>query len=63
MERRTGENMRKVKYTEPSDYIPESIRKELKLGEYAVEETGEEIRSEKESHGECGPADEDPFAS
>ena len=25
----------KVKYTEPTDYIPKSIRKELGLGEYA----------------------------
>lgn len=25
----------KAKYTEPTDYIPEDIRKKLKIGEYA----------------------------
>ena len=29
--------MKKNKYTEPTDYIPKNIRKELKLGEYAEE--------------------------
>lgn len=37
-----------AKYTEPDDYIPEEIRKKLKLGEYAEEEdnqkTNENIR-------------------
>ena len=28
-----------MKYTEPSNYIPKSIRKELKLGEFAEDET------------------------
>lgn len=26
---------KKIKYSEPKDYIPKSIRKELKIGEYA----------------------------
>ena len=37
--------MKKTKYAEPTDYIPKSIRKELKLGEYAEEET--ESKKEK----------------
>ena len=28
---------RKFEYKEPSDYFPESVRKKLKLGEYAEE--------------------------
>jgi len=36
--------MAKAKYTEPSDYIPKDIRKELKLGEFAEEEQEEEKR-------------------
>ena len=31
-------NKNNVKYTEPADYIPKSVRKELKLGEFAEEE-------------------------
>lgn len=27
--------IKKIKYVEPADYIPEDIRKELKLGKYA----------------------------
>ncbi len=34
------------KYTEPTDFIPKSIRKELKLGEFAEEE--EKKKKEKE---------------
>ena len=30
--------MGKIKYSEPSEYFPESIRKEFKLGEYAEPE-------------------------
>jgi len=30
--------MAKIKYTEPSDYIPKEIRKELGLGEFAKKE-------------------------
>ena len=30
---------KKVKYVEPADYFPESIRKQLKLGEYAEKKT------------------------
>ena len=29
---------KKIKYTEPTGYFPESIRKEFGLGEYAKEE-------------------------
>lgn len=32
---------KRVKYTEPSDFIPKSIRKELKLGEFAEDEKKE----------------------
>ena len=28
-------NTKKVAYSEPAEYIPKSIRKELKIGEYA----------------------------
>lgn len=38
--------MAKNKYTEPTDYIPKSIRKELKLGEYAEEETKKKEKRE-----------------
>lgn len=30
---------KKVKYIEPADYFPESVRKQLKLGEYAEKKT------------------------
>lgn len=30
--------MAKTNYTEPTDYIPEDIRRKLKLGEFAEEE-------------------------
>ena len=33
--------MAKAKYTEPTDYIPKEIRKELKIGEFAEEEKKE----------------------
>lgn len=36
--------MAKTKYTEPSDYIPKDIRKELKLGEFADEKKAKENR-------------------
>ena len=32
-------NKRTIKYSEPDNYFPESIRKEHKLGEYAEDET------------------------
>ena len=32
-------NKRTIKYSEPDNYFPESIRKKHKLGEYAEEET------------------------
>jgi len=34
----------KVTYKEPTDYIPEDVRKELKLGEYAEQEEDENTR-------------------
>lgn len=36
--------MKREKYTEPSDYIPKEIRKELKLGEFAEDEKEKEKR-------------------
>ena len=33
--------MKRAKYSEPVDFIPESVRKELKLGEYAEDEETE----------------------
>ena len=30
--------MKRAKYTEPNDYIPKDIRKELKIGEFAEDE-------------------------
>lgn len=35
-------NMRNSKFTEPDDYIPKEIRKELKLGEFAEDEKEKE---------------------
>lgn len=29
---------RKIAYTEPMDYIPKNVRKELKIGEFAPKE-------------------------
>ena len=29
---------KKIHYSEPADYFPKSVRKELKLGEYAPKE-------------------------
>ena len=34
---------KKVVYIEPADYIPEKLRKEYRLGEYADENNGVEI--------------------
>ncbi len=34
--------MKKAKYTEPADFIPKSIRKELKLGEFYEEDKKKE---------------------
>ncbi|MBP3238274.1 MAG: hypothetical protein J6M24_04165 [Lachnospiraceae bacterium] len=39
--------MTKAKYTEPTDYIPEEIRKKYIIGEYAENEENND--SEKES--------------
>lgn len=33
--------IKRAKYTEPDNYIPKDIRKELKLGEFAEEEKEE----------------------
>lgn len=41
--------MKRAKYTEPTDFIPEDIRKELKLGEYAEEQEDEEQERAKEN--------------
>ena len=40
--------MEKAKYIEPTDYIPEEIRKELKLGEFAEEEEKREPKKQRE---------------
>lgn len=37
----------RAKYVEPKDYIPEEIRKELKIGEYAEEKGAEEKANPK----------------
>ena len=31
----TKKTSKKVVYTEPADYFPKSVRKEMKIGEYA----------------------------
>lgn len=41
--------MSKEKYTEPSSYFPESVRKKAKIGEFADEETK---KKEKEKEKE-----------
>ena len=33
----------KIVYVEPADYIPEELRKEFKLGEYAEDPDGESV--------------------
>ena len=38
--------MKKNKYTEPTDYIPKEIRKELGLGEYNTDENEKEIKDD-----------------
>ncbi len=40
--------MKKINYSEPSDYIPEEIRKELGLGEYNKDTDEEETKPEPE---------------
>ena len=37
----------KITYSEPIDYIPKSIRKELKIGEYAPQENNTPAKSTK----------------
>lgn len=32
-------NTKKIAYAEPADYFPKSVRKELKIGEYAEKKT------------------------
>ena len=32
-------NEKKIKYTEPMDYFPESVRKKNKIGEFAEKKT------------------------
>ncbi len=39
----------KVVYREPTDFIPEDIRKELKLGEYNDEFDDEETQNERDN--------------
>ena len=39
---------RKVIYSEPDDYIPKSVRKEMKLGEYADDQEQEKEKANKE---------------
>lgn len=39
----------KVVYQEPTDFIPEDIRKELKLGEYNDELNDEETQNERDN--------------
>ena len=38
----------KFVYSEPDDYFPESVRKELKLGEYAEDQEEEKKKANKE---------------
>ena len=44
---------RNIVYSEPADYFPESVRKELKIGEYAPkEEQPTAIATEQEKNVE-----------
>ena len=40
--------IKKVKYIEPEDYIPESLRKEFGLGEYAETKPAPKTDTKKE---------------
>ena len=40
---------KKVDYSEPKDYIPKSIRKELGLGEFAKDEPKKKTEKDKEN--------------
>ena len=40
---------KKVKYVEPEDYIPKSLRKEFGLGEYAEKKTDTKKTATKEA--------------
>lgn len=42
--------MKRAKYTEPADYIPKDVRKELKLGEFAEEEKTKETKEKREAN-------------
>lgn len=42
---------KKVTYSEPIDYIPKSIRKELGLGEYSPKATQKEQGTAKQKSG------------
>lgn len=39
--------MKRAKYTEPDDYIPKDIRKELKIGEFAEDEKDKKENNER----------------
>lgn len=45
----TKKPARKPVYTEPADYFPKSIRKELKIGEYAAKNTAGKKKTVKKS--------------
>lgn len=38
---------KRVAYSEPAEYIPKSIRKELKIGEYAEKKTEKKTDTKK----------------
>lgn len=40
-------NAKKVTYSEPAEYFPKSIRKELKIGEFAEKKTEKKTETKK----------------
>lgn len=40
-------NAKKVIYSEPAEYFPKSIRKELKIGEFAEKKTEKKTETKK----------------